>query len=389
MLDLPPCGAKLCRIERRNEPPAASKPRQMPLSDTVTHGNLALSFADGHLTSIQHTQSGTVWSAESGRSFLLPTVQRYGKGTWLPDWLSDEPLAVTIECLQLTDHGPIRARVTRTMACGTCRFRQHLDVYGALGEIRATTEMLLREEDVFVGIAMPVPPGARLRVDIPFGVEPRDPARVPYGEMSEVGYENIERRIPGYFWGRSWVDVSGAGGGCALVSEDADRFFWLHPSGRWLVHFCQRVIHQPDGGWEARTTVGQGVGRHVYHHVLIPHGPDVSGAELVRRADQHRHPVLCRTVRATDGGAERSWLSVSPDTVRLSAFYREGDAYVLRIYNPSERAAATEVVLPAAPKKAELVDFHLRPAAGEAKVSGRSVRLTLRPYQIATLRLAF
>ena len=185
------------------------------------------------------------------------------------------------------------------------------------------------------------------------------------------------------------MDVAGPDGGLTLVSEDVDRFFWLHPSGEWLVHFCQRVIHQPEGGWEARTTVGLGVGRHVYHHVLIPHSAQTDKSELVRRAEQVRRPVLARPVRLDGEGAAKSWLAVRPDTVRMSALYRAGGSVVLRLYNPDAKPIETEVDLPAKPRTAELVDFHLHRIGDGVSVKGNMVQLRLRPWQIATVRLAF
>jgi len=388
VLDLPPCGARFCRIERCAEPSALPEVAPLALDSTVEHAQLALNFAGGHLLSITNAASGVEWDAGDSRSFLLPSVQRYGDGTWLPDWLDADPLPLEVTSLQLADSGPVRTRVTRTMECGLCRFRQHLDIYGELGEVRATTEMLLREEDVFVGLTVPVPLGAKLAVDIPFGVEPRDPSRVPYGAQDEMRYHNIERRLPGYFWGRSWVDVRGEGSGFALVGEDADRFYWLAPSGRWLAHFSQRVIHQPEGGWEARTTVGQGVGRHVYHHVLVLHDGRMPMAELVRRASAHRRPALCRAVRIEGEAQPVSWLSVRPETVQLSALYREGDAVVLRLYNPTDEPVEAQVDLPFEPKSAELVDFHLQPMSGDVKVPASTLHFPLHPHQIATVRVA-
>jgi alpha-mannosidase len=131
------------------------------------------------------------------------------------------------------------------------------------------------------------------------------------------------------------------------------------------------------------------VGRHFYHHVLHIHPAGVQPAELVRRAENARRPPLCRPVRMTDGPASRSWLAVRPDKVRLSAFYRQDDAVVMRLYNPDAEAADVEVDLPAAPRSALLVDFHLRPLGGDVRLNGRTARFRIRPWQIATLRLTF
>lgn len=251
LMDLPACGARPCRVEWRRTPLPPTTGTSLPARARVEHGRLALRFDAGHLVSIEDAVAGRTWDAGEGRSFALPTVLPYESGTWLPEGLHPSPVPTEARDLALAQHGPILARVERVVSAGDDLFRQTFDLYGDLGEVRVTTNALLRREGVFAGVSLPVPDGADLRVDIPFGVEPRDPANVPYGTLTDVAHENFERRIPGYFWGRSWVDVAGPGGGVALIAEDGDRFYWLHPSGRWLVHFLKRVPHPATGAWEA------------------------------------------------------------------------------------------------------------------------------------------
>jgi alpha-mannosidase len=294
-----------------------------------------------------------------------------------------------IEKLSIDGVGPVRTRVTRLVEAGANRFTQHLDIYGPQKEIRVTTEMTLKDENIFAGLAVPVPPESQLTVDIPFGMERRQPDAIPYGKASEFGWENIERRIPGYFWGRSWVNVSRRDGAFSLLSEDGDRFFRQHPSGSWLVHYFLRVPRRTEGCWEANAGMDRGLGRHVFHHVLVLHGAGFRMADLVNRAEQARFPVSWLPVCLEEEPLNQSWLSVEPETVQISSFYRQGDYAVLRVYNPQETAQSVQVIVPRAPQNVVLTDFNLNPMEGDVRLKKRTLQFDIRPWQIATFRLEF
>jgi alpha-mannosidase len=207
--------------------------------------------------------------------------------------------------------------------------------------------------------------------------------------MSDVGYENLERRIPGLFWGRSWIAARAGGAAAWLLSEDGDRFFWQHPSREWLMHFFLRVPHAPGRNWEHRATVGQAIGRHVFHHVLALHGPEVAAAELVRRAEQLRFPVRCIPVRLQAPMQPDSWITIEPDLVQMSAFYAEGPTWILRVYNPQPASVTARIALPSSCLSAIYADFNLQGMEGEVSVEGRTLGVKLAPWQIATLLLRF
>ena len=388
-LDLPPCGVRACRIEWRAEPVHTSQPRDLPLDTEVIDGNLTLRFEGGRLRQIENTSLGIGWQASDSCCLLTPSVQNYTGGTWLPDALSPDPVPADVKSLRLADSGPLRTRVTRVIEAGLNVFTQHLDMYGEMGEVRVTTDMLLRDEGIYAGLALPTPPDAELAVDIPFGVESRNPAAVPYGVLSDIAGENLERRIPGYFWGRSWLDVHAGETSLALLSEDGDRFFWQHPSREWLTHFFLRVPRQARGGWEAHATFGDAVGRHVFHHLLLLHPADRSPAMLVRRAEQLRMPVRWTPVKLSADQPSESWLAIEPDTVQLSTFYCEGHAWALRVHNPDALPRQVTVTLPVPCLTASLTDFNLERIAGEASVEDKTIRFALAPWQIVTLLLRF
>jgi len=387
--DLPPCGYATCRVEWWGEEPQIPQTKPLSLDAVVEHQGLTLRFSSGLITAIQDQERGLSWEAEGGASFLEPLVQEYEAVGWRPVSLCEDALPSIVTELRQEDVGPVCRRLSRVIQAGPNRFRQEIGIYGKAREIRVATTTNLCQEGVFAGVALPVGSHAALTVDVPFGVEPRNPEEVPYGDFSDLGYSgSIERVIPGYFWGRSWLDASGAGKGMTLLSADGERYYWRHPSDRSIVHFLTRTPVIPEKGWETRTLYAHLPGTDCFHHCLVLHGGDYREAGIIHRAEMLRFPVRALPVKLDGIGTRETWLSVSPQAVRLSALYVKEDAAVLRVYNASAEPQQGLIVLPDAPGEATLVDFHLNRLDGDVEVSGKELTLGLKPWQIATVRIS-
>lgn len=66
----------------------------------------------------------------------------------------------------------------------------------------------------------------------------------------------------------------------------------------------------------------------------------------------------------------------------------KGEEVEIRVYNPSKNTVKDEISFANDLNKAELTDFEGR-VLSECKFKGSSISLTLKPYEIATLRVAF
>jgi len=181
--------------------------------------------------------------------------------------------------------------------------------------------------------------------------------------------------------------VSTPQSGAALMNEDGDRFYRLHPSGVHLTHWFLKVPSRTDVNWEARSTADRAVGRHVFHHVLLLHDAQAEHAALVRRAEELKRPVRWRAVRLDADRPAESLLRVRPDCVRLSAFHPDGAHLMLRLYNPTPDQTETEVTLPEAPREAGCVNFHGEPLQKACRLDGNLLGARLLPWEIATFRL--
>ena len=245
-----------------------------------------------------------------------------------------------------------------------------------------------------VCLGMPLRADASLHVDIPFGVEPRELSGITYGStagtvIGDAG-ENIERLVPGVFWGRSWMFCAAPGSSFGLISVDGSKYYRDFGGPRRLLNFLASIRPDDQTGDFIRTDFQRARGWNVFHHVLTLDEADWRGARMVARAQRWRTPPavfpgshsdrklhvfegnkkpttqdqIMRTVRPgitnpTSAGetpdrvagklriiGECGGFEVSPEQVRLSTFHRRGDSFILRLANLGGEPTATRVRLP-------------------------------------------
>jgi len=244
----------------------------------------------------------------------------------------------------------------------------------------------------FVTLLGDIEAGGQITVDVPFGVEPRDPDHDIYIHnipQKDLGIADMfERLRPGFFWGRSWADWSGAGHGLSWISADGN-YYWFKEPGT-LGHVLLRCLRRNPGTWETFTgDAWSGAGVHTFAYALRFHGGNWREADPQRRSAELRHPpAVVRADCLTEASlpAAHSFLSLDGPAL-LSACYREGEATVLRLYGREGRGGEVALTLDWAPTSAQAVDLLGQPMEVPVRASGRQVQLTLRPWQIVTLRL--
>jgi len=386
--DVPACGAASLEM-RWSETADEAPPRKVlpSLDATFASDRVRLTFAGGRVSKIEDLAESRSFEATRECGFLDPVFYTYEGPTWLPEKMDTRPVVFEPEQLRVDETGPLRRRITRKGMLGPHSVTQHIDLLAGRPEVEATTEIVVRDGPVsFIGIATPVGEKPRMTADIPFGLEGRDPDSCAYGDSSDKGHENIERRVPGLFWARSWVRAASDAEALTLMAVDGDRYFYLGRDPRVLVHIMLRRMHRPENGWERRAALGYEDGTHDFRHALIV-GEAREDVELVSRAERYRHPVRWTTTRRAPGA--ESFLAVSPRSVRLSAFYVDEDAYLLRLVQMAPTATRASVDLPAPPESAAVVDLEGNLMATPVETRGNRIELELNGWQIATVRMEF
>ena len=171
------------------------------------------------------------------------TLEKGEKTYWKNPGDSGAPPEVEFQLPDGFEAGPLRWRLTRKGRLGPHKVTQHLDLTAGEPVVEATTHLTVLDGPVsYVGLAVPVARDAALTTDIPFGVEPRDVTKEPYG--------NLERMRENVFWGSGWTAYGDGEKGCALLIGSGMQGFAFDPDECVLSHTLLKVIRHPREGWE-------------------------------------------------------------------------------------------------------------------------------------------
>jgi len=231
-----------------------------------------------------------------------------------------------------------------------------------------------------------VPFEGRIHVDVPWGVEKRDMSREPFS------MDIIERRDYPAFWGLSWADVSDGERGGAILTEEGQQGFRVR-DGK-LEHFLLKTIAPQNlRGQRWTTQCRTGLGFQNFKFAVFLHQGDWRAAKLYREVEKYRQPLQMANLPIKFNGSgpdSAQGLQVAPENVMVSGFYRDEESTILRVYENEGRQTNAVVTLPFEATDVKETDFIGRGFAGERRleVSGRTISLPLRPWEIVQLEIA-
>jgi hypothetical protein len=395
-LTLPPMGYRRVTVMERAMP-EATPPGQPPEGGVLEAGALRLVYRQHALREVHDRSSGAAYFARDGSPWPNLVFHVLDNQSWLSagpelgrerfhpqesQWLQTGPLRWQHRSKGTL--GPYQAQIDTLSADMGCELQVQVRLEGHWDETPLTG---------FVTLLGDVEADGQITVDIPFGVEPRDPDGDIYVhnvlQEGDLGIADMfERLRPGFFWGRSWADWSARGHGFTWLSADGN-YYWFKEPGL-LGHVLLRALRRTPGTWEVFTgDAWSGAGVHAFSYALRFHDGDWCLAELQRRSAELRHPaVVVRADCPTEAtlGAAHSFLSLSGPAL-LSACYREGEAWFVRLYEHEGRGGEATLTLDWRPSAVQAVDLLGQPLDLPVRLEGNCVCVTLRPWQIVTLVL--
>lgn len=396
-MELPPCSLTAVRQERCRD--ARNRSDERP---SLNNGRLALTLREGRVTAIQ--------DLGLARTLEAPLGLEWGGLVLREVNTANGPLHVgpiTAEHVfewsrgEFLETGPVRWRYRRYgSAAGQDAI---MDIVLPMDSARVEYEVRLDwpGRDGFLAVRFPLPVPCRMYGDIPFGVEPRVISSEPYGMDHWVGRHSMERTREGLFYARQFVAVEQDEGlSYAVVSGNTDRYFLRQCTGRYLEHLLINSVVKQDA-WERQVEQSTllGKGEHLFRFALVVYSGSWQEAGVPLEAETYRtQPLILEPVRRrrreteVQGGVriakEKPLFSVKPTGVLWSALYKEGDAFCLRVFETFGREQEARVVFPKPILHAERTDLLGSPCdAALAAVEGCELRIPLRPWEIATVRL--
>ncbi|MGC8780912.1 MAG: alpha-mannosidase, partial [Anaerolineae bacterium] len=280
---------------------------------------------------------------------------------------------ITIEVIEA---GPVRAGVRISRRYRASTLVQDLFVYDRLPRIDFVTHADWQERQVLLKAAFPVAVRSpRATFEIQFGAVERPTHR-------NTSWEQEKFEVCGH----RWADLSEAGYGVSLLN---DCKYGYDVRDNVLRLTLLRGPESPDPDADR--------GEHRFTYALYPHVGDWTEADTVRRGWELNVPVVCF---AADEG--RPPANDRPSTDRAASFIQvegpaiveaikpaeDGDGWIVRLYEP--HGGRGPVTLRSARPWREVVSCNLvEENADRIATAGRSVTLSMRPFEIVALRMRF
>ncbi len=340
--------------------------------------SVSLDMTTGGIASLVDLTTGTAlispdrpapvlqYAVERARGMSAWTVEH--TGPWQP---------MNVRKISRGSKGPYRAGITAE---------------GTLGDSNFSVSYVLKAGDpaLYVDISgtwfergSPEKGTPVLRLSLPLALEkPKAEYEIPFGSISR-DMKNGEE-VPALRWAHVGGKAGKKAAGC-LVLNDCKH-------GHSLVENTMNVTlvrssYSPDPLPE--------IGRHDMRFALLPTGGRISPERAIESARAFNHELKVINTDAHKGtlpGAG-SFVAVSPDSVVLDTIKRaeEGDALVVRLYDPSGRAAQAKLSFDrfcGRVKSAVETDLLERPVKkNSAKVSGNAVTVRVPKRGITTVRV--
>jgi 2-O-(6-phospho-alpha-D-mannosyl)-D-glycerate hydrolase len=315
------------------------------------------------------------------------------------DLLVERPERVEVT---VAERGPLRARAVITAtyswpshALGdeqSCSARSDDRV-----EARVATTLELRAGEAFLRVHQEIDNPScdhRLRAHFPL------PARVQ-GSDAECAFTVVHRGLTAEggpqefglptFPSRRFVDASDGTSGLALLHDglleyevvaDGNELALTLLRATGYISRAEPSLRPTPAGPYVRTPAAQLLGRQVADYALYPHRGDWRAADVYGAADAFLVPFECTRAGSMFGGSlplDGSRLRV--DGAEVSAVKREPGGLVLRLFRTDATDGAVTIERNGAPATGWLVDLLGRP------IEPFEGSVTLRPWQLATLRL--
>lgn len=356
----------------------------------VDNGVLRVTFRDGAIADIRDRRAGRSIAAAAGGSPFhgIRFIATRAVPHWDPSWEAVEESPLVPETWELLESGPLVWRYRVTGRAGGEHIRQDLVLVAGESAVRFEVVLRCTGTEGYFAADFAADPDTPITADIPFGVEERKLAGEAYGTLG--------RGNPGQFYGKTWAAFRKSGLPVAIVAESTYIFYHHDTERNTIAHTLHRCLPLHNKlGWVRNIHPSmEGTGEHRFAFSLYVGEEDGRFVELAKLAKSRAYPLEIAPVMnaAARSGPDLnfSFLAVNADHVIVSAFYREGEDYLLRLYETEGKSAALEVALPVVVRQAEKVDFLGQPAAGEVRVSaegGRGViHADVTPWQIVTLR---
>jgi len=347
---------------------------------TIENSHLRVEIGpDGWLRQVTDLVIGRQVLDGPGNQLWAYTDKPRGWDAWdVAESYPDEGEPITaVEAIEVVESGPLRAAVRIRRTWRGSRIDQTYRLVAGSSRLDIVTELDWHERAIL------------LRSRFPLAIHTHEATfETMYGVVRRPTHRNTswdEARFE--VGGHRFADLSEAGYGVAPLN---DAKYGFSAEGGVLGISLLRSPRYPDPHADE--------GAHRFTYSLFPHAGDWTDGGVVTEAFALNSPLV--TVAAPgDGGAAGTGtagfvtlgdgLPLSLGSLKAA---EDGDGLILRLHEPHGARGTAALRFASAPSTVEFVDLLERPVDREAPGPGHTgdtVTLTVRPFEVVTLRLRF
>jgi alpha-mannosidase len=406
---VPAMGYKEYRVVASDEPPQFA-------TDLVVSG---LKLANSQIETVIDADSGNLKSLKK-KGMEANFLRADNPGGALEVWEDKPPQAPAgepawniylgadnkldrAESVKVVESGPVRAVVQVKKSFGGSTFVENIVLYSHADRVDFELGVDWHEKYRLAKVAFPanlqsvyatyeIPYGAIQRFDHTLKADPGIRLMSPPRAWEMADRTKFEVA------GQRWADVSNQAGdyGLTLLNDSKYGFSYQENTLRMsLIRGPRRGYPGMPDTWSDQSDEPI-VGIHQVRYALIPHRGTWQDVNATRRGAEFNAPLLAKLEPSHGGelGASYSMLEVAPAGVAVESVKKAEDSkeWIVRLYETSGKAATAILAFARNPRRAretDMLEWDQFVSPQSFAISGRSVAVPLKPFEIKTLRLTF
>ncbi|MBZ9686024.1 glycosyl hydrolase-related protein [Clostridium estertheticum] len=199
---------------------------------------------------------------------------------------------------------------------------------------------------------------------------------------------------------QTFVDVSNGENGLAVVNNCLIEYQVIDNEKSTLALTLLRGVRNiictemRSAGAFPQQKGGQSLGILEYEYSIYPHEGNWESAAVYSEAESLNVPIKLIQTSRNEGGElplECSFFSIDNEALVLSTFKKaeDSDAFILRVFNPSERTIEGRVNIYASIKEAHLVNLNEERLEALVVENNHTVKIIAEPNKIVTIEMVF
>lgn len=269
---------------------------------------------------------------------------------------------------KVVEEGPLRAAIKITKRVGKSSIRQRISLTRDSRRIDFQTEVDWQERQTLLRTLFPLALNAtRATCEIQFGAVERPSHRNTSWDVAR--FEVCAHR---------WVDMSEGGYGVALLNNGKYGHS-LRDTTLGISLLKSGIFPDPEADR----------GMHSFTYSLMPHSGDWCEAQVTQRAYELNVPVRASIAPPKISGSG-SFLEVDSDHVIVETIKvaQDGDGLIIRLYECHNQRGKVQLRFARPIASAELTNM-LEESLGAAHIEDGSLVVSVRPFEVKTLRVRF